>query len=40
MIRFVNDLDMVLEAINNKDYQDAKQLIKDIQEDIKILDLL
>jgi hypothetical protein len=40
MIRFVNDLDMVLEAINNEDYQDAKQLIKDIQEDIKILDLL
>jgi hypothetical protein len=31
---------MVLEAINNEDYQDAKQLIKDIQEDIKILDLL
>ncbi len=40
MIRFVNDLNIVLEAINNGDYEDAKEIIKDIQEDLKILDLL
>ena len=40
MIRFVYDLNIVLEAIENKDYKDAKAMIKDIQEDLKILDLL
>ena len=40
MIRFVYDLNIVLEAIENKDYKDAVAMIKDIQEDLRILDLL
>jgi hypothetical protein len=40
MIRFVYDLDIVLEAIENKDYKDAVAMIKDIQEDLRILALL
>ena len=40
MIRFVYDLNIVLEAIENQDYKDAKVMIKDIQEDLRILALL
>ena len=40
MIRFVYDLDIVLEAIENQDYKDAKAMIEDIQEDLRILALL
>lgn len=40
MIRFVYDLDIVIEAIENQDYKDAKEMIKDIQEDLRILALL
>ena len=40
MIRFVYDLNIVLEAIENKDYKDAVAMIKEIQEDLKILELL
>ena len=40
MIRFVYDLDIVLEAIENQDYKDASEMIKEIQEDLKILALL
>jgi len=40
MIRFVYDLDIVLEAIENQDYKDAKEMIEDIQEDLRILALL
>ena len=40
MIRFVYDLDIVLEAMDNQDYKDAKAMIKDIQEDLRILALL
>ncbi len=40
MIRFVYDLDIVLEAIENKDYKDASEMIKEIQEDLRILALL
>ncbi len=40
MIQFVYDLDIVLEAIENQDYKDAKAMIKDIQEDLRILALL
>jgi hypothetical protein len=40
MIRFVYDLDIVLEAIENEDYKDAKKMIEDIQEDLRILALL
>ena len=40
MIRFVNDLEMVKSAIRNCDYRDAISLINEIQEEIKLLDLL
>ena len=40
MIRFVYDLDIVLEAIENEDYKDAVSMIKDIKEDLRILALL
>jgi len=36
MIRFINDLDIVLEAIKNQDYKDAVEMIKDIKEDLRI----
>ena len=39
MIRFVYDLDIVLEAIENEDYKDAVAMIKDIKEDLRILAL-
>lgn len=40
MIRFVYDLDIVLEAIENEDYKDAIKMIEDIKEDLRILALL
>tara|TARA_R110000796_G_scaffold13061_1_gene42717 strand:- start:168 stop:317 length:150 start_codon:yes stop_codon:yes gene_type:complete len=40
MIRFVYDLDIVLEAMQNEDYEDAARMIKDIKEDLRILALL
>ena len=40
MIRFVYDLDIVLEAIENQDYGDAVKMIKDIKEDLRIIALL
>jgi hypothetical protein len=40
MIKLVYDLNIVLEAIENQDYKDAVEMIKDIQEDLKILNLL
>ena len=40
MIKLVYDLNIVLEAIENQDYKDAVAMIKDIQEDLRILDLL
>ena len=35
----VNDLEIVKEAIQNQDYQDAIKMIIEIQEDLKILAL-
>ena len=40
MIKFVYDLNIVLEAMENQDYEDAEAMIKDIQEDLRILALL
>ena len=40
MIRFVYDLDIVLEAIENQDYEDAVKMIKDTKEDLRIIALL
>lgn len=35
-----NDLNIVIEAINNGDSKDAIQMLKDIQEDLKVLELI
>ena len=36
----INDIEIVIEAINNGDYKDAIQILKDIQEDLKIISLI
>ncbi len=36
----INDIEIIIEAINNGDYEDAIQMLKDIQEDLKIIELL
>ena len=35
-----NDINIVIEAINNGDNKDAVQMLKDIQEDLKIIEVL
>ena len=35
-----NDIDIVIEAIKNNDSKDAIQMLKDIQEDLKVLALV
>ena len=35
-----NDLNIVIEAINNNDIKDAINMIKDIQIDLKVLELI
>lgn len=32
-----DDIDIVIESIENKDYNDAITILKDIQEDLRIL---
>lgn len=36
----VNDISIIIEAINNKDTTDAIQMLKDIQEDLKVIELM
>jgi len=36
----VNDIDIVIDAIINKDWQDAITMLQDIQEDLKIINEL
>ena len=36
----VNDISIIIEAINNKDTTDAIQMLKDIQEDLKVIELI
>lgn len=36
----INDINIVIESINNKDLNDAIQMLKDIQEDLKIINLI
>jgi hypothetical protein len=36
----VNDIEIVIDAIINKDWQDAITMLQDIQEDLKIIDEL
>ena len=40
MKEIINDINIVIEAINNKDTEDAIQMLKDIQEDLKLLELM
>lgn len=35
-----NDLNIVIEAIKNNDSKDAIQMIKDIQQDLKVMELM
>ena len=35
-----NDIDIVIEAINNGDNKDAISMLKDIQEDLKVMELM
>ena len=35
-----NDINIVIEAINNGDSNDAINMLKDIQEDLKIIEVL
>jgi len=36
----INDIEIIIEAINNGDYKDAIQMLKDMQEDLKIIELM
>lgn len=35
-----NDLNIVIEAIKNNDSKDAINMLKDIQEDLKVMELM
>jgi len=36
----ISDIDIVIEAIKNKDSEDAIQMLLDIKEDLKVLELI
>jgi hypothetical protein len=36
----INDIEIVIDAIVNEDYKDAVNMLKDIQEDLKIIEEL
>lgn len=36
----INDIEIVIEAIENGDYKDAIQMLRDIQEDLEIISLI
>lgn len=38
--KIINDIDIVIEAINNKDFKDAISMLKDINEDLKVIELI
>lgn len=38
--KIINDIDIVIEAINNKDLKDAISMLKDINEDLKVIELI
>lgn len=40
MNTIINDIDIVIEAILNNDFDDAISMLNDIQEDLKILQVL
>jgi hypothetical protein len=36
----INDIEIVIDAILNKDYKDAVNMLEDIQQDLKIIEEL
>lgn len=38
--QYINDIDIIVEAINNGDDKDAIQMLLDLKEDLKILLLM
>jgi hypothetical protein len=40
MEEIINDISICIEAINNNDLEDAIKMLKDIQEDLKIISLM
>lgn len=40
ILKMINDIEIVIEAINNGDLLDAIQMLKDMQEDLKIISLI
>lgn len=40
MKNIINDINIIIEAINNKDYTDAIQMLEEVKEDLKIIDLI
>lgn len=39
METIINDIDIIIESINNGDVLDAMQMLKDMQQDLKIIAL-
>ena len=37
---YINDIDIIIEAIENKDLKDAVQMLQDLKEDLKIILLM
>ncbi len=37
---YINDIDIIVEAINNEDLKDAVKMLLDLKEDLKILLLM
>ena len=37
---YINDIDIIIEAISNGDTKDAIQMLKELQEDLKIILLI
>ena len=33
---YINDIDIIIEAVENKDLKDAIQMLQDLKEDLKI----
>ena len=38
--KIINDINIVIEAINNDDTVDAISMLKDIQSDLKVIELI
>lgn len=38
--KIIIDIDIVIEAINNKDLKDAINMLEDIKQDLKVIELI